>query len=362
MSDIATPGTTADEHGHDSGDLELPNGRPAPAPLPHEPRRADVDPKAARRAERQVSTMFIVASLLFLAFLAAYIGIDKNVVIALPVIGTMSASNLALGLTLGLALFLIGAGAIHWAKKLMPDIEVVQERHVLESSPTDREEAISVFEAGATESGFGSRKIIRRSLITSLVLLPLPLVIILRDMWVTPTDSPSPNELLSETIWTKGERIVTDGSYRPIRPEDIPVGGLVNVVPASLEKVEEAEGTLNERAKAASILVRMTPAEIRSQQGGSAEEPWDVQGILAFSKICTHVGCPISLYQQRTHQLLCPCHQSTFDLADSAKVVFGPAARRMPQLPITVDSEGYLVARSDFQEHVGPSFWEQGAS
>jgi ubiquinol-cytochrome c reductase iron-sulfur subunit len=305
--------------------------------------------------------MFGLAILLVLLFVVAYVAVDKTTIISLPVIGTMSASNLTLGLTLGLAIFLIGAGAIHWAKKLMPDVEVVQERHDLVSTQQDRDEAIEIFNAGAEDSGFGQRKMIRRTLLGALALFPIPLVVILRDLWITPTDSPSPSALLKETIWTKGERIVTDGSYKPIRPEDIPVGGLVNVVPASLQEVEEAEGTLNARAKSASILVRMTPDEIRSQQGGSAEEPWDVEGILAFSKICTHVGCPISLYQQRTHHLLCPCHQSTFDLADSATVVFGPAARRMPQLPITVDSEGYLVARSDFQAHVGPSFWEQGS-
>ena len=102
------------------------------------------------------------------------------------------------------------------------------------------------------------------------------------------------------------------------------------------------------------ILIRMQPDEIRSQQG----DGWDYQGIVAYSKICTHVGCPIALYEQRTHHLLCPCHQSTFDLADSGKVIFGPAVRRMPQLGITVDSEGYLIARGDFAEPIGPSFWE----
>jgi ubiquinol-cytochrome c reductase iron-sulfur subunit len=108
-------------------------------------------------------------------------------------------------------------------------------------------------------------------------------------------------------------------------------------------------------------VVRMTPEEIQSQQAPDGEN-WDYEGLLCFSKICTHVGCPISLYQQRTHLLLCPCHQSMFDLADSANVVFGPAYRRMPQLPITVDDEGYLVAVSDFAEPVGPSFWEVNKS
>lgn len=113
---------------------------------------------------------------------------------------------------------------------------------------------------------------------------------------------------------------------------------------------------VGESGTPAIILVRMDPEEIRSQQG----DGWDYQGILAYSKICTHVGCPIALYEHRTHHLLCPCHQSTFDLADSGDVIFGPAARRMPQLPIRLDEEGFLVARSAFQEPVGPSFWERG--
>ncbi len=133
----------------------------------------------------------------------------------------------------------------------------------------------------------------------------------------------SPAEQLSGTIWTQGTRILSDVGNRPVRPEEIPVGGLVNGIPANLEEVEHETGNLNARAKAAIILVRMRPEEIVSQQG----EGWDYQGVLAFSKICTHVGCPISLYEQRTHHLLCPCHQSTFDLADSGNVVFGPAAR-----------------------------------
>ncbi len=89
-------------------------------------------------------------------------------------------------------------------------------------------------------------------------------------------------------------------------------------------------------------------------------ENWNVGGIVAYSKICTHVGCPAALYEQTTHHILCPCHQSTFDALDSAKVIFGPAARPLPQLPIGVDSEGYLIAKSDFNEPVGPSFWERG--
>ena len=193
-------------------------------------------------------------------------------------------------------------------------------------------------------------------MIGALALFPIPLIVALRDLWTTPVGSPSPNQLLSETLWKDGMRVVVDGTDTPIRPEDLPVGGLISGIPADLPEVQEVEGNLNARTKAAIILVRMEPDEIRSQQGAG----WDYQGILAYSKICTHVGCPIALYEQRTHHLLCPCHQSTFDLADSGNVVFGPAARNMPQLQIGVDDEGYIVAKGDFTQPVGPSFWERG--
>lgn len=101
----------------------------------------------------------------------------------------------------------------------------------------------------------------------------------------------------------------------------------------------------------------MAPEELTPGEG---RDDWSIDGIVCYSKICTHVGCPISLYERTTHHLLCPCHQSTFDLADSAKVIFGPAARALPQLPLAVDDEGFLVAQSDFTEPVGPSFWERG--
>jgi ubiquinol-cytochrome c reductase iron-sulfur subunit len=87
---------------------------------------------------------------------------------------------------------------------------------------------------------------------------------------------------------------------------------------------------------------------------------WTVDGIVAYSKICTHVGCPVALYEQTTHHILCPCHQSTFDAPKGAQVIFGPAARPLPQLPITTNAEGFLVAQSDYTVPVGPSFWERG--
>jgi len=318
--------------------------------IPHKPRRADTDITAARRAERQVSALFLVSALSTIGFVVAYVAFPSDQIITVPVIGPTNASNFFLGLALGIALFCIGAGAIHWAKKLMPDVEEVGARTPLGATPDETAAAAELFEEGADASGFVSRPIIRRSLLTALVLLPIPAVVLLRDL------GPLPGTKLRETIWADGVRVVSDVSYLPIRLSDIPVGGMVSAVPENLPEVEEETGTLNARAKAAVIVVRMLPSEIRTQQN----DDWSIDGVLAFSKICTHVGCPIGLYEQQTHHLLCPCHQSTFDLADSGNVVFGPAARQLPQLAIAVDDEGYLVARGDFAEPVGPSFWERG--
>ena len=330
--------------------LDVVSGRPILPLGEHQLRRADIDPKAAKRAEIQVATMFGVAVLSILGSVVAYVAVPNESRINVPIIGLVNANHISVGFLFGLGTFLIGAGAIHWAKKLMPDDEVVQERHPLTSSAIDRAEVAEIYKRGAAESGIGERKIIRRTLLGALGVFPIPLIVFLRDL------GPLPGTKLRETIWAKGIHVVTDPTYRKIKAEDIPVGTLINAVPENLKEIEEEEGNLNQRGKASIILVRMDPADIVSQQG----EGWDYQGILAFSKICTHVGCPTSLYQQRTHHLLCPCHQSTFDLSDSGNVVFGPAARRMPQLPITVDSEGYLVAQSGFQQPVGPSFWERG--
>jgi arsenite oxidase small subunit len=169
---------------------------------------------------------------------------------------------------------------------------------------------------------------------------------------------------LEKTVWTEGMRVARDVVGTPIKPEELQVGDLVNAEPIALFEVDEhgqhvmdGHEVLVAKSKAAVILLRMEPQDITPGRG---RENWTVQGIVAYSKICTHVGCPISLNERTTHHLLCPCHQSTFDLADSGRVVFGPAARALPQLPLAVDSEGYLVAQSDFTEPVGPSYWERG--
>ena len=336
------------DHGTDLATAEHGDQPQFPMP-PHHKRLTDTEPRAAKAAARQVSIMFGLSAVLTILFVVAYFAIPTNEFVQLGPVGTFQLSNLVLGLTFGLAVLLIGLGAIQWAKKLMADEEIVGERHPVGSPQEDRDAAAAAFQEGVDESGFAERKVVRRTLIGALALFPVPFIVFLKDM------GPPPGDSLDHTIWRKGSRIVVDVTGQPIKPQDLAIGTLVSASPEDLDKVQEIEGNQNARAKASIILVRMRPEEIRSQQG----KGWDYQGILAFSKICTHVGCPIALYQQRTHALLCPCHQSTFDLADSGKVIFGPAAREMPQLPITVDEQGYLVAQSDFKQPVGPSFWER---
>ena len=121
--------------------------------------------------------------------------------------------------------------------------------------------------------------------------------------------------------------------------------------------IEEPRSNLNERAKAADHPgAHGSP----TRSARSRVENWDYQGIVAYSKICTHVGCPIALYEQQTHHLLCPCHQSTFDLADNGKVIFGPAARRCRSCRSPWTTRATWSRTSGFREPVGPSFWERG--
>lgn len=319
----------------------------------HLPRPTDVDPAAEKRAERQVATLFGLSSLFAVLFCVAYFSIGKR-----DVFLGMEALQLALGSTLGLALLCIGIGAIQWSRKLMSDHEIVEYRHSAASPEEDRAEALAALDQGIEDSGIGRRPLVRNSLLGAMGFLGLPAIVALRDL------GPLPGDTLEHTVWRTGMRVVQDVDGRPIRPEDMQVGQLVNAEPAAFfpsEEGEEAEVPEHEilaaKAKAAVILVRMQPDDIKDQERA---ENWGVDGILCYSKICTHVGCPISLWEQQTHHLLCPCHQSTFDLADNGKVVFGPAARHLPQLAITVDAEGYLVAKDDFNEPVGPSYWERG--
>ncbi|WP_107501038.1 ubiquinol-cytochrome c reductase iron-sulfur subunit, partial [Streptomyces thermovulgaris] len=303
---------------------------------------------AAKRSERTVALLFTVSMLATIGFIASYVAIPIDTSVYVFPLGHINALNFALGLTLGVALFTIGAGAVHWARTLMSDVEMADERHPIEASPELRAKVHADFAQGVKESGIGRRKLIRTTMLGALTLVPLTGVVLLRDL------GPLPGTSLRHTLWAKGKRLVNMNTLQPLRPEDVTVGSLTFVMPEGLKETDE--DFQNEIAKAALMIVRLEPEDIKDKR----ELDWGHEGIVAFSKICTHVGCPVSLYEQQTHHVLCPCHQSTFDLADGGRVIFGPAGHALPQLRIGVDSEGYLQALGDFEEPVGPAFWERG--
>jgi ubiquinol-cytochrome c reductase iron-sulfur subunit len=146
-------------------------------------------------------------------------------------------------------------------------------------------------------------------------------------------------------------RMLVYGPNTPLRAADFAIPGqMITVVPEGFQDNQDA------LAKATTIIIKFAPGQLRPPTVLN----WTVDGIVAYSKICTHVGCPVALYEQTTHHILCPCHQSTFDATRGAEVIFGPAARPLPQLPIGTDAQGFLIAESDYHEPVGPSFWERG--
>lgn len=315
----------------------------------HVHRKADTDPAAADRAEHQIAMAFGLSALGTILFIYAYIKVPKETFVFLPVLGTTNAQQLLLGIGLTISTLFIGLGAIHWAKTLMPDNEVIQERHEFRSADLDRADFVKTVKEQAAAANLGRRSLIKRSLGLSLALLGLAPLVALRDL------GPLPKKSLEETSWKSGTRLVTDPGDRPIKPSDLEVGAVAQVLPALLPGEER---TLNNIAKDAVLLIRIRPEEFQLSPERLA---WTYQGIIAFSKICTHMGCAVALYEQQTKHLLCPCHQSTFDVPRAAKVIFGPAARPLPQLAITVDAEGYLVAQKPFTEAVGPSFWERSS-
>ena len=301
--------------------------------------RQPADPGREKRAERWVATMFLLAAVAGVGFIAAYIGLEVHSVNA-----TLR-SNLALGGSMAVVFLAFAAGMVIWVRRLMPNEERVEERHSIASPPETRQDFEKTFMEGAETSGFVKRPLLRRTLIAASVPLALAPVVLLRDL------GPLPEKKLRYTVWRKGLRLLVYGSDRPIKPEDLDTpGSLITVVPEGYQNNDD------ELAKAATILIKLRPGQLQAPTNLS----WTVQNIVAYSKICTHVGCPVALYEQTTHHILCPCHQSTFDATRGALVTFGPAPRPLPQLPLMVDADGYLAAAGDYDEPVGPSFWERG--
>jgi ubiquinol-cytochrome c reductase iron-sulfur subunit len=298
--------------------------------------------KAERRAERGVAFCFLLTFLASVAFVVVYVALPWKYEL-----GNSSYSWFTplLGLTMGIALLGLGVGAVLWAKWLIPEEEVIQDRHGGRSTELDRRTAAAALVEGIQITGLPRRKLLQRTLGLSTLALGAVLVVPFGGLIRKPK-----GELL-RTAWRDGVRLMTL-DRRPVRPEDLQAGGIATVFPGL------ADGLSTQVvADSVVLLIRLRPGQTVQSRPGQEDFGW--QDYIAFSKICTHAGCPASLYEQQTGRLLCPCHQSQFDVLQDARPVFGPAARPLPKLAITVDDEGYFVAKHDFTEPIGPSFWER---
>jgi ubiquinol-cytochrome c reductase iron-sulfur subunit len=274
-----------------------------------------------------VTTEVVVGALLLVA-MAAAVGLAILYVAG----GQVQLEGVLLAAALGALAIAIGM----WAKHFMPQGPVEEDRPVLQSSARERA-------AVAAEFDQGERTVLsRRVLVTMLV----GAVGAIGAVALFPLRSLGPDVLpdLRRTSWKKGRRLV-DESGRPIRVEELEVDGVITVFPEGV--------TEDEKSDSQTLLLRLEDGVLKPQAG---REGWSPDGYVAFSKVCTHAGCPVGLYQAETHQLVCPCHQSVFDVTAAAKAVFGPATRPLPQLPLAVE-DGYLVASDGYQEPIGPSFW-----
>jgi len=278
--------------------------------------------------ERRIAVLFLAGMLLEVGFGWSY---------------WVNSPSWILGATLGGGLSLMGIGLIAWGKYLMPRGPFVEERHDLASTSDERDAfAGAIIERGA--SVVKRRKVLGGLLGGGLgVFSVTALFPLIRSL------GPLPKGSLFHTDWRKGSYAVDITGHR-IHVDDLSIGSIVTVFPEGLQE------TNNGQAVDQTVLIRISNENFVTQKG---RETWGPQGYLAYSKLCSHLGCPVGLYEQQLKMLVCPCHQSMFDVTNGAIPNFGPAPRPLPQLPIYVDAAGYIRAQSDFIEPVGPGFWER---
>jgi ubiquinol-cytochrome c reductase iron-sulfur subunit len=351
-----------------------------------EPRWPVPGTRAEKRAERRVAAWLLLGGFSGLALLLIFLfwpwewkpqGAPGDLLYTL--------ATPLYGLTFGLSILSIGIGAVLFQKKFIPEEIAVQDRHDGQSSEVNRKTIVAELADSLDTSTLQRRRLIKMSLGIGLGTFGLGTLVaflggIIKNPWkpVVQT-SEGPTAVLWTSGWTPrfvGETIFltrstgltgdTPNTLLKIRPEDIDAGGMETVFPwresdgdgstvESHEKISEIMMGVRNPV----MLIRIKPndrAKVVKRQG---QESFNYGDLFAFTKVCSHLGCPASLYEQQTYRILCPCHQSQFDLLHFAKPLFGPAARALAQLPITIDKDGYLVANGNYVEPVGPAFWER---
>jgi ubiquinol-cytochrome c reductase iron-sulfur subunit len=265
----------------------------------------------------------------------AAIGASILASIGLTIVYALGGDPQIEGALLGVSLGGIAIGLVLFGHHLLPGDQFVEPRDVIPHATAERPGVEAAFEAGAEP--IERRRAIAIAFVASLGLLGIAALFPIRSLGT------GPGRTLFRTQWRRGRRAVTD-SGRPLQVSDLDLNSVVTVFPEGHENAADSQ----------TLLIRL-PDDV-TPPGPS---DWSVSGVVAFSKICTHAGCPVGLYQAETQELFCPCHQSTFSVPEGAKPTFGPATRPLPQLPIGVDEAGFIVSLSDYTEPVGPGFWNR---
>jgi ubiquinol-cytochrome c reductase iron-sulfur subunit len=314
--------------------------------------------KAEKRVVRTIALLFLLSGFFALVFLGAYIWWPWEFELGHAINDYYTP---ILGISLGLSLFALGFAILTWAKKLLPHEVSIQDRHTAPSSDDDRLIAGQTMAYMVDELGVQRRPLLKGAI--ALGLAPLGLVAaapLIGGLIENPHGDDEPymfrtgfNPVPNNNQPVRLAR--EDGS--PVRPEDVSVGGQITVFPGI------PHGATNQYADSPTLLIHLRAGDAEATRRATEQDPVN-KGVMwgnyvAYSKICTHAGCPASLYEQQTNRLLCPCHQSQFLITDNARPIFGPASRRLPALPLTLDDEGFFVASSDYRETVGPDFWER---
>jgi ubiquinol-cytochrome c reductase iron-sulfur subunit len=328
--------------------------------------------RAEKRAERLVAFWFALSGLAGLAFVAAFIFWPAKYVAPGEDGYTMySLYTPVIGLTLGVAILAVGFGVLLYTRRFIPHEVAVQQRHEGGSTEVDKATIVAQLADTGNRSTIARRPMIKRSLgfgggVLGLAITVVPLGGLLRNPHAQSTNENG----LWHTGWLHHgdekvflRRDTGDSSeVELVSPQDLDAGSMETVFPFRESERDDHEALVHalKRADNPVMLIRLRPQDAQNVIKHEGQEDYNYGDYYAYTKICSHVGCPTSLFEQRTNRILCPCHQSQFDALQYARPVFGPATRKLAQLPITVDPEtGYFIATGDFNEAVGPAFWER---
>lgn len=327
--------------------------------------------RAERRARRHVLTWLGISTVAGLALIAVYLFWPwRYVPPSEPGSALHQLYTPMLGLTSGLAVLAFTAALIIHTKRFLPNEKSVQRRHDhggAGSTDTSRNTLAATAIDAAERSGVARRSLFRRTAGLGAAVLGAGAGVValggfVRDPW----DSGRAEDTLWHTPWQShdGEKVylraVTADPHAIVlvRPGELEPGSMLPIVPFRENERDHPEllAEAMHRADSPAMLFRLRPDVVVEPRPDRRDMNFD--DYYAYSRICTHLGCPVSLFEQQIDHLLCPCHQSQFDLVKHAEPIFGPAVRALPQLPIAVDDDGYFVALGDFTAPVGPGFWE----